>query len=343
MRALDRLEAKLERARRSSLRDLEVKVSLAQVYIPPHVRVSSKGKPVTVKGHYRETRDVPLTDQEWDLRAKETSRILKKAGDAGMATDQKYATYEVGEDGKPHIVEWTPERTKMHMEILDELWEERFASVPREGKASFTGGPGGAGKGTILSGKDKDGNPHGIDLPFDPKKYGTIDPDSVKEKLAARGMVPEVPGLSPMEASALIHEESSWIALMLADRAMEERANLTWDITMSSEKSVTSRLNALEEAGYGRVDVVFVDIPAELSAERALGRWRRGQEEYDAGEGEGGRFVPPELIRAAGRPDGRTTNRVAFEALTGRFTSWLLVDSSGEKPRKVASGGMEKK
>ncbi len=46
-----------------------------------------------------------------------------------------------------------------------------------------------------------------------------INPDDIKEEMAKRGMIPEVGGLSPMEASDLVHEESSDVAKRLAVRA----------------------------------------------------------------------------------------------------------------------------
>ena len=62
------------------------------------------------------------------------------------------------------------------------------------------------GKGTILA------KHAGIDT----SKYLVIDPDQIKEQMARRGMIPEVEGLSPMERSVLVHEESSWFATNLA-------------------------------------------------------------------------------------------------------------------------------
>ena len=75
--------------------------------------------------------------------------------------------------------------------------------------AVVAGGLGGAGKTTVL------GDHEGID----PTKYLTINPDDLKEELAQRGMIPKVDGLSPMEASDLVHEESSYLARQLALRA----------------------------------------------------------------------------------------------------------------------------
>ncbi|MEV0997371.1 zeta toxin family protein [Nonomuraea sp. NPDC050202] len=78
----------------------------------------------------------------------------------------------------------------------------------------------------------------------------------------------EVSGLSPMEASGLVHEESSHVAKQIAGRALEEGKDVLWDITMASPSSVESRVDALRAAGYRQVDAVFVDIPVEMSVAR---------------------------------------------------------------------------
>ena len=74
-------------------------------------------------------------------------------------------------------------------------------------------------------------------------------------------MVPVIGGLSPMEASDLIHEESSHIAKRLAHRAESDRRNVIWDITMSSAQTATRRIDALRTADYRSVGAIFVDIP----------------------------------------------------------------------------------
>jgi hypothetical protein len=77
------------------------------------------------------------------------------------------------------------------------------------GAGFIAGGLGGAGKTTVLeqhAGINSSGFP-------------TINPDEFKEELARRDLVPDVPGLSPMEASSLVHQESSHIARMLVGRA----------------------------------------------------------------------------------------------------------------------------
>ncbi len=82
--------------------------------------------------------------------------------------------------------------------------------------------------------------------------------------MAKRDMIPEVAGLTPMEASDLVHEESSHIAKQLALRAMPEGKNVIWDITMSSQDSVERRITTMRTAGYARIEGIFVDIPVDV-------------------------------------------------------------------------------
>jgi hypothetical protein len=197
----------------------------------------------------------------------------------------------------------------------------------------ISGGLGGAGKGTVLA------KHAGIDT----SKYLVIGPDRIKEQMARRGMIPEVDGLSPMERSVLVHEESSWIATNLANRAYAERKNVIWDITMSSFESAERRIDDLRAAGYSRLTGVFVDIPAEQSVQRALERYRAGMERYRSGEGQDGRYVPPNVILAQRTPEGQTVNRQVFETSKPRFDRWMVFDNSrdGETPALTDSSDWE--
>lgn len=266
----------------------------------------------------------PLSDKEFEDRQKYVEETIGKARKTA-ATDVTHS-----KDGV-----WDPERDKAHREIADHLYA-RAAHVPNNGEAVVAGGLGGAGKTTILT------KHAGID----PKNYLTVNPDDIKEELAKRGMVPEVPGhpdLSPMERSALVHEESSRIAQLLADKAYRDKKNMIWDITMSSGSSVQSRLDKLKQHGYGNVKGVFVDIPAETSVERALARYRHGVDAYHAGEGLGGRYVPPSVIRAQQTSTGRTINRQVFDGLKDQFHDWSVYDNSGDfNPQLVEAKGKVK-
>lgn len=229
----------------------------------------------------------------------------------------------------PDTGRWDAGRARLHAEIVDDLWARHGENVPRQGKALMAGGLGGAGKSTALRNR---GIPSG--------EYLTVNPDDVKEEMARRGMIPNLPGLSPMEASALVHEESSHIAGMLATRAYQQQTNLIWDITMSSPSSVSRRLDDLEQAGYTHVGAIFVDIPVDMSVERATGRYQRGVTDYaNNGKGLGGRYVPPKVIRANTDPEFSSKNRRTFEQYKERFDGWEVYDSRETPPRKIAERG----
>ena len=141
-------------------------------------------------------------------------------------------------------------------------------------------------------------------------------------------MVPELDGLSPMEASDLVHEESSYLARQLALRAQHDGKNIIWDITMSTQKSTEKRISELREAGYLRIDGLFVDIPVRTSIERTEVRHRLGHDQYRAGEGLGGRYVPPEVIRRQTDSEWGSKNMRTFDSLKRRFNDWSIYDNS---------------
>lgn len=144
-------------------------------------------------------------DDEHAERDKYVAAVLADAHKAGLATDREYAS-----DVKRRI--WTADRSEMQGEIVRDLYA-KADGVPCEGKAILAGGLPGAGKTSVLGGVA------GIDR----SRYLVINPDDIKEEMARRGMVPEIKGLSPMEASDLAHEESSDIAKRLAIRRMPIR------------------------------------------------------------------------------------------------------------------------
>lgn len=274
---------------------------------------------VTHTGHGK------LTDDQFHARAARVEHVIGGA----RATHSTDVTHTHPGGG------WAAERDRAHREIADAIYA-KHAHVPNEGRAVIAGGLGGAGKTTVLT------KHAGVDT----SKYLTINPDDIKEELASRGMVPEVaghPDLSPMERAALVHEESSRIAQLVADKAYRDRKNVIWDITMSSEKSVASRVKAMRGAGYGHVHGIFVDIPTEVSVTRAMARYRRGVDSFHAGKGHGGRYVPPSIIRAQQTSSGRTVNREVFDKLktAGAFDAHAVYDNSvdGRAPQLVEKGG----
>lgn len=257
-----------------------------------------------------------LTDEQYAAHTAAIERRLNDALARGESTDAKYAI-----DADRGI--WQPERARLHKQIVNDLYARQSRGVPAQGKAVIAGGLGGAGKTTVLT------KHAGID----PAGYVTLNPDDVKEEMIRRGLVPHVEGLSPMESAPLVHEESSHITNLLAKRAYMDHKNVIWDITMSRKGSVQRRVDEMRAAGYGDVTGVFVDIPVETSVQRAMARHRRA-----LGTPEGGRYVPPAIIRKSASSRASSANRETFDAMRGQFDHWSLYDNSGAAPRKVDSG-----
>ncbi|MGH3275083.1 MAG: zeta toxin family protein [Streptosporangiaceae bacterium] len=252
---------------------------------------------------------VPLTKAEWDEHVADVRSALADAVAAKRATNWQHT---IDADRQ----EWSPERNRVQGEIVADLYG-RARDVPCDGQAIIAGGLGGAGKSTVLS------SHVGIDL----SQYLTINPDIIKEEMARRGLIPDVEGLSPMEASELVHEESSAVAKQLARKALADGRNVIWDITMSSRESTGERIDGLRAVGYS-VAGIFVDIPVETSVLRAEARHRMGQEDYRAGMGLGGRYVPAEVIRVQADEDWGSLNRKTFEAVRHQFDRWSRYDNS---------------
>ena len=258
-----------------------------------------------------------LTDKEWAEHVVEVRDKLEKVHSDGLATDQVYTT-------DPDREQWTAERNKIHGEVVRYFYD-RAASVPCDHRAIIAGGLGGAGKTTVLTEQAN----------INPAEYLTINPDNIKEELARRGLIPNIEGLSPMEAADLVHEEASAIAKQLARLAQRDGRNVIWDITMSSLESTQQRIDSLHSAGYSEVDGIFVDIPVETSVRRTQSRHREGHEKYRSGEGLGGRYVPPEVIRKQADLDWDSKNRRTFETTKKAFNNWRLYDNSIDGRRAV--------
>lgn len=256
--------------------------------------------------------DPPLSDTDYAAHRSDVAKKLQEAYGTHVALKEQQTV-------NPDKDIWSDDRIARQDEIVKELYAAA-ALVPCERRAIIAGGLGGAGKTTVLA------DHAGVDL----SRYFTINPDECKEELARHNMLPEIEGLSPMEASSLGHEESSYLARRLALLAYAEGRNVIWDITMSRPTSATSRINELRSAGYEQVEGIFVDIPIETSVARSEARHRRGHDLYLTGEGLGGRYVPAELIRSQADPQYGSINRRAFEAAKPLLDGWTIYDNSVE-------------
>jgi predicted kinase len=262
----------------------------------------------------------PLTDAEHLEHVANVRARLADAQAAGLATHVLH-TVDRGNEV------WSYQRRLVHDSILRALYA-RAAGVPCERRAIITGGLPGAGKTSVVEQRA------GVDL----SRYLAINPDRIKEELARRELLPQIAGLTPMEAARLAHEESSHLAKRLAHRAQAEGKNVIWDVTMSRPHTCENRIAVLAAAGYARIDGIFVDVPVQVSLRRADARHREGHDAYRAGSGVGGRFVPPELILAQADGTWGSVNRATFELVKNRFTAWARYDNSvdGRPARLVA-------
>jgi hypothetical protein len=260
-----------------------------------------------------------FTEPEWSDHRTETAIHIDDANAAGLASNHQHTI-------DPDRRIWSVDRQAAHSKIIDDMYQQA-EGVPNNHEAIIAGGLCGAGKTTVLD------DYAGIDR----SQYLTISPDDIKEALARSVLVPEIDGLSPMEASDLVHIESSYIARQLAARAQTDGKNLIWDIQLSSRKSADERIDNLRTAGYERIDAVFVDIPVDVSLQRTDARHREGEEKYRAGIGLGGRYVPPEAITSQADDEWGSKNRKAFEELKPRFDQWSRYDNSvdGGRPQLV--------
>jgi hypothetical protein len=276
-------------------------------------------------GKQAQPKHQPLSDAQYQAHTQKVEQAVRDAIARGDATDSKY-----GVDVAAGV--WQPQRAEVHRQLVDDIYNRQAATAKSTGDALIMGGLGGAGKSTVLKNH----------LGLNQADWVTINPDDVKEEMARRGLVPQVPGLSPMEASALIHEESSHIANLIAARALADHKNVIYDITMSSKGSVQKRLDKLKEHGYKKPQGVFVDIPVETSVQRALGRHRSGMEEFRQGKGLGGRYVPPSVIRESGSAgSSNSANRDVFDTLAGQFGTRRVFDTSGAGVQEIPLAGQQ--
>lgn len=303
----------------------------------PRVRVSARpGAGIPVKRNtagqwidrYGQWADLP------DLPGEDAFRIASRLAARRASVERAMAGVMPGlQTSRTHRDNngvWTPERLALHQQIVDDVYA-RYAGVPSEGRAILTGGLAGAGKTTVLTGAA------GVDL----NDFVRVGSDEMKDEMARRGLVPDVPGhpdLSPMERAPLIQFESALLAGMLARRAMQDRKNVVFDMTMSSEAVVTPWIEEFRRAGYSDIEGIFVDVPVEVSLERAATRYRIDQAAFETGRGFGGRLVPDAYIRGQALPGGGTVNREVFERIKAMFDGWQVFDNSGAVPNLVDEG-----
>jgi predicted kinase len=227
--------------------------------------------------------------------------------------------------------QWSPERRKLHKKLINKMLD-KYNNVPNEGQVIMSAGLPGAGKTTVLT----------KTLKYSVNDYATISSDDFKELLAEEGGIPKVDGLYPMEASPLVHEESSYLADTLLNKLAKEHKNIIYDFTCKNANKTRKRLNTFKNYGYEmkNVQFVYVDIPPDVAQERAKSRYTMG---LNHNKKIGGRFLPPEIIDKC-RTDSKKYNSKNAESVSELahdknidISTPLVYDNTGAGPVKIDS------
>lgn len=277
----------------------------------------------------------PMTKEEADARGEHVEKAVDLYIDTRGDTQKQFDQI----DGKMGV--YSPERMALHERILSDFMA-KYEGVPNDRQAVMLGGMGGAGKTTML--KTEESSIVGVTLDGDNiTSHAVVNPDDFKEALAAAGATPELPGLSPLETAAIVHEESSDIAKEAMERLLATGKNVVVDGTLSSAGSALKKLDQFQANGY-EARLAFVSVTVDRSVDRAMGRWERGVNEWNTNAlresaALGGRYVPEHIIRESADPTGeyRSKNEHAFEDVRQHpaVVASIKFDSMGDKMKVV--------
>jgi Zeta toxin len=212
---------------------------------------------------------------------------------------------------------WPSGRAKDQHELVTGLYQ-RGRDVPCDRVAVMAGGLPGADKDAALAGA-------GVGR----SGFLTVSIDGVLAEMAARGLIPPVAGLSPLEAADdLVHGEARYLAKRVGLLAVTDGRNLLLDISLASPRSAEAWMYALRFAGYA-VTAVFADTDIEEAVRRSAAAQLRGEQEYRRGHGYGGRRIPAEAIRAlAGPAAAEVRNRIRWAS--GARAAGVAPNAPGE-------------
>lgn len=217
---------------------------------------------------------------------------------------------------------WHPDRAALHKDIVQQALE-KAVNVPSGRSGILVGGVAGSPKRSATR----------LALP-NPQDYVHVDHDRIKEDMALRGMVPEVRGLSPMEASPLVHAEAVHIGHLIAHAALRSGKNLAVHLPMSDPDAVREHAQRLRDSGY-TVHGVYIHTPVDKAVKSWRSGHRSGHEKYRREEGPGSRYISPGLLGSTETSPGSSVNSETFEKSKPHLDSWEHWDAS-EAPRRSA-------
>jgi predicted ABC-type ATPase len=199
--------------------------------------------------------------------------------------------------------QYTPERKKLHEEILATFHEGKPCINKRPAVAILTGGAPASGKTTFIK--------KYVDL--DPEKVYHVDADEV------RAMLPEYKGWNATQT----HLETADLVNQLIDEiGVPCDHDLIYDGTMNKATKYEKIVEKLHKLGY-KVFVVYISIPEQVSKERVIARYKKA-----------GRYVPMKVIEEVYDMGLTAFEKVAHEMADG----YIRID--GMNGEIIEQGGM---
>ena len=226
-------------------------------------------------------------------------------------TKRMHTTEIKDAEGNVVSLEYTKERKALHSKIIKQLTGDSVCIKRGQPIAVLMGGAPGSGKSTFL-------NHHAAYLQSD--YIWKVDADLVREFL------PEYKGWN----SASTHQETRDITNELIDTFDTPcKHDLLYDGTMSNSLKYIPLVRKLKSIGY-LVFIIYMDIPKEVSVERAMSRYVNNK----GGKTKYGRYVPLSVI-----DDFYKTGQQGFNEIKGAVDGYVLVESLTQKI--IEKGGLD--
>ena len=212
-------------------------------------------------------------------------------------------TVEITDENGEITFEYTPERKKLHKEIILDLTKETQCIKQEQPIALLTGGSPASGKSSFL-------NKYAPYLGSD--KIWHVDADAVRDYL------PEYKGWN---SSSTHNEVRDITAELLNSFDKPCKHDVLYDGTMTNSRKYLDLIRRFKKLGY-RVFIAFMIIPKDVTIERALNRYRNNK----GGKTPVGRYVPVAVIE-----DFFKTGTEVFEEIKSAVDGYILVDSLTQK------------
>lgn len=195
--------------------------------------------------------------------------------------------------------EYTAERKKLHDRIYEEMTKNAVCITQEQPIAILMGGAPGSGKSSFLK---KNAEYMTSD------KIWKVDTDEVREFL------PEYEGWN----AGATHEEAAMITnRLLSNYDKPCKHDLLYDGTMKNARKYIPIIKQLKADGY-KVFIAYMEIPKEISIERAMGRYRNNK----GGKTKYGRYVPLFVIE-----EFFQTGDELFQQIKTMVDGYIKVDS----------------